>query len=114
MNKYYSESIEKFDIKALASYLLYSTGAGDIESLQNAHEKIENTFDILFDKLEESFPMASRDNDDLLNIIIDFAKVHDEIYFQMGLVMGFQLYKNMEQWYPMIDEKMLRSIIEKV
>lgn len=110
----YTETIEKLDIKALASFLLYNSGAGDIEALDHVNEKIEASYTVLFDNLEEMFPEADRDNDRLFNTVTDFVKLHDEIYFQAGLILGFQLFKTLEQSYSSLDENFVRSIMEKL
>ena len=53
----------------------------------------------MFDLLQELFPDIDKEDEELGNILLGFASEQGELYFQAGMVMGFQLYKMFEQEY---------------
>lgn len=90
MNRIHGESI--------ASYLLFG-----VEPLTKHTEKyskrIDDCYDKMFDFLQELFPDIDKEDEELGNILLGFASEQGELYFQAGMVMGFQLYKMFEQEY---------------
>lgn len=44
---------------------------------------------------------------------MDFSITHNEVYLKMGLIIGFQLFKNMEQKNQNIDLAGMQAIINK-
>ena len=59
--------------------------------------KIENAYDSLFDSLENMFPNADRRDSDLLSAVMAFSTTYSEVYFEMGILVGMQIYKNLDQ-----------------
>ena len=47
------------------------------------------------------------------DIISKFACVHDDIYFEAGMLVGFQLYKELTENYEHHEDKDITAILEK-
>ncbi len=95
--------IDRIHGESVASYLLFG-----VEPLTKHTEKyskrIDDSCDKMFDLLQELFPGIDKDDEELGNILLGFASEQGELYFQAGMVMGFQLYKMFEQEYDEIRD----------
>lgn len=80
------------------AYLISEIGDNE-EVLDNYDILIDQSYDIFFDGLEEMYPDASRDDDKLFDIVCNFISTHDDIFFEAGTLVGFQLYKGFESKY---------------
>lgn len=108
----FSDLIERVKFDNLIGYLLYGTNT------ENQHDgtyedRIRESFDNIFATLEKLFPSVSRKNDDLYGAILDFSIIHSEVYLEMGLIAGLQLYKNLEKQCSSVELVGLQSIINK-
>jgi hypothetical protein len=92
----YHEVMKRVDTKSMASYLLYEEGQG-IDQEKNLDRRIAKAYETLLGQLKQKFPEADPDDDDLMDIIINFSKVYEETYFEMGLAAGFEMYRNMDK-----------------
>lgn len=92
----YHEVMKRVDTKSMASYLLYEEGQG-IDKEKNLDRRIAKAYETLLGQLKQKFPEADPDDDDLMDIIINFSKVYEETYFEMGLAAGFEMYRNMDK-----------------
>ena len=108
----FSDMLERIKIDDMIAYLMYGTES-EIERSGTYEERVKNAYEEIFDKLEKMFPSASRHNDNLYNAILDFSIVHNEVYLEMGIIVGFQLYKNMEQGYMDFKVNGMEKIIKK-
>ena len=101
---------EKIKIENLMAFLIYGTDSGG-EMVDNYDRKIEESYDDILLELERKYPELDRNDDELLNIITDFAAIHDYVYFESGVMAGFQLYKNMDQVYKKHSDGDMESIL---
>lgn len=62
-------------------------------------QEIENSYQQIFEKLEKMYPSATRNDNSLFDVIADFSAVHKEVFFQMGLILGFYLSRDLEKGY---------------
>lgn len=108
----FSDLQERVSLNNLVAYLMYGPEA-EIENSGTYEERIKQSYDKIFADLGELFPSASRQNDDLCNAVLDFSITHNEVYFEMGLLIGFQLYKMLDDKHHNIDLTSLQSIIKK-
>lgn len=88
----------KIKLQNLMAFLIYGTDS-DGEVIDDYERKIDESYDKLFAELERIYPELSRDDNELFNIIEDFAATHDRVYFETGVLTGFQLFKNLENEY---------------
>lgn len=100
--------LKRAELDNLISYLIYDSDYLG-ETAEDCEAKISNSYEMLFDRLEELYAEASREDDSLFEAVNDFATLHDEVYFKTGVLTGFQLYKNMELGY----EKYIGNTAEK-
>lgn len=92
-------------------YLLYNSAANK-KILDINEDELEEAYDMVFEKLEKVFPAISRDHNEIFDAIVDFAMIHDEIYFEMGLLTGFNLYRNLEHGCKsVLSESMVSTIM---
>ena len=86
--------MEKSKIESIISYLLFDDMPK--EKIDNYEDKITESYQEFFDGLEKMFLEASRDNDDLFEMVADFAALHDEIFLTIGITIGYNLNKELE------------------
>lgn len=90
--------LKKVKLKSLIGYLIYDVGSQE-KVANECDQEINEAYDTLFTKLEDMYSEADRNDDKLADVIHDFSMLHKDIYFEAGLLMGFQLYKNLEIGY---------------
>lgn len=97
MNEF-TKIFERVDIDNLVSYFLYGVDAFE-EITDTYAESIRASYDELFSYLQERFPGTDSEDEELGNAICHFASIHGEVHLQVGIIIGFQLYKVLEQGY---------------
>lgn len=107
-----SDVLKRSKFSNILSYLIYATGEDDtmVESYDSA---IDESYETFFDDIESMFSDADRENNKLFDIISEFACVHDDIYFEAGMLVGFQLYKELTEKYEHHADKDISAILEK-
>lgn len=96
----------------ILSFLTYATGDNEtvIESYESA---IDESYKIFFTGIENLYTDANRDDKILFDIISKFARTHDDIYFETGMLVGFQLYRDLVEKHEYLVEKDITAILEK-
>ena len=90
--------IRKMKVENLARYLMYDVEV-DVEETADYEQDLKESYEIFFQKLEDMYPEASRQDDELFRLVTNFAVKHENISFKAGMFIGFQIYKNMEEGY---------------
>ena len=90
--------IRKMKVENLARYLMYDVEV-DVEEIADYEQDLKESYEIFFQKLEDMYPEASRQDDELFRLVTNFAVKHENISFKAGMFIGFQIYKNMEEGY---------------
>lgn len=108
----FSDMLERVKINEVIAYLMYGTES-EIERSGTYEDRIKKSYDKIYSNLEKLFPPANRNDDELHGAVLDFAIVHNEIYLEMGIIVGFQMYKNMEQGYMDFEVNGMEKIIKK-
>lgn len=90
--------LKRADLNNLIAYLADNTGS-DEDQLEHCEKKLKESYETIFTKLEGMYPEADRQDDALFNTVTDFAEIHDNIYFEAGVLAGFQLYKSLDEGY---------------
>ncbi|MCQ5143653.1 hypothetical protein [Enterocloster bolteae] len=93
----FSDMLERVKLNSIIGYLMYGTEDAVIEDKGTYEERIENAYDKIFETLEKMFPSANKKNDELIGAVMDFSITHNEVYLEMGIIVGIQMYKNLEQ-----------------
>ncbi|MDE6761866.1 MAG: hypothetical protein K2J90_14500 [Lachnospiraceae bacterium] len=81
-----------------------------IESYDSA---IDESYETFFSDIEKLYTDATREDNKLFDIISEFACVHDNIYFEAGILVGFQLYKELVEKYEHHMNKDIATILGK-
>lgn len=95
MDNEFRKMLKKVKLDDIIAYLLYETEAEE-KRAETYEKKVEGSYNDIFDCIEGLYPSANRNDDKLWDAVLDFATLHDDVYFEMGIIIGFQLYKNME------------------
>ena len=90
--------IRKMKVENLARYLMYDVEV-DVEETADYEQDLKESYEIFFQKLEDMYPEAGRQDDELFRLVTNFAVKHENISFKAGMFIGFQIYKNMEEGY---------------
>lgn len=76
-------------------------------------DRIAQSFEDIFETLEKLYDGADREDEHLFNAISAFAGVHDDTYFQAGLLIGAsfmrQLEKEYNKHYPLDFDELLNQ-----
>lgn len=107
----FSNMLERVRLNSIIGYLMYGTEDSVVEDRGTYEERIKNAYDKIFGTLEEMFPSANKDNDKLFGAVMDFSITHNEVYLEMGIIVGIQMYKNLEQ-QPYLDLTNIQTIIK--
>lgn len=103
---------ERAELESLLQYLIYEVGS--LESITEDYEqKIDNSFDVYLKKMKLIYPDIEKEDDEVFNVVANLATTHDEIYFATGVLVGFQLYKNMDQRYVRLRDGDIQAILNK-
>lgn len=95
----------------ITGYLLYGTDA-DIEHNLSYQDRLANANNVLFDTLKSILPAANKENDALVNAIMDFSMVHNEVYLEIGLIIGHYLSENFKQSCQNLNIREIVSIFK--
>lgn len=95
------EIFKKIKLENLISYFIFDSYEYEIE-IEDYEQKLGESYDILLEKIRNICPDVGIHEDDLFDAVTDFATIHDDVYFEMGILIGFQLFKNMEDGYKKI------------
>lgn len=90
--------LKRAELDNLISYLIYDSDYME-ETAEDCEERIDESYEKIFDRLEDMYVEANREDDRLFEAVNDFATLHDEVYFKTGVLTGFRLYQNMELGY---------------
>ena len=87
--------IRKMKVENLARYLMYDVEV-DVEETADYEQDLKESYEIFFQKLEDMYPEASRQDDELFRLVTNFAVKHENISFKAGMFIGFQIYRSEE------------------
>ena len=91
----FKQILKRVNFDGMISYLMY--GVSSKEKQEGTYEeRVQDAYDRIFDDLEGKFPTANREDDALYDIVLKFAMALSEVYMEMGVTVGFQLFKNFE------------------
>ena len=106
------ELLEKVKLENIMAFMIYGADSRR-DAFENYEKEIEKSYDEIFYRLEHLYSEADRKDDKLFDIVADFAMLHDDIYFEAGVLVGFQLFKNLEQEYQKHGEDSILNIVLK-
>lgn len=109
----FSDMLERVKLSSIIGYLMYGTENSVVEDKGTYEERIENAYDKIFETLENMFPSANKENEELFGAVMDFSITHNEVYLEMGIIVGVQMYKNLEQ-QNYLDLANIQKIIKDI
>lgn len=107
-----SDMLKRSKFSNILSYLTYGTGENE-EMVESYDCAIDESYETLFNDIENLYTDADREDNKLFDIITEFACIHDDIYFEAGMLVGFQLYKELTEKYEYHADKDITAILEK-
>lgn len=96
---------ERTKLDNLLRHLLWEDDPRD-ESIDDFEKLVEDSFEVLYDRLEDISPKLRRDDDRLFGAMMDFTAVQNSVYFKLGVLTGFRLYRDLDMSY----EKQIKSV----
>ena len=93
----FNDMLRRIKLDNIIGYLIYGIEDYEIERKGTYDERIEKAFHKIFESLEKMNSSFNRENDELQSLIIDFSITHNEVYLEMGILLGIQMYRNLEQ-----------------
>lgn len=107
----FSDIMRRVNLGNIIGYLIYGIEDYEMEERGTYEERIENAFNRIFKSIEGICPFLNRQNDELQSAVIEFSVIHNQVYLEMGIIIGIQMYQNLEKQY--IDLSNINTIIEK-
>lgn len=107
-----SDVLKRSKFSNILSYLTYGTGENE-EMVESYDCAIDESYETFFNDIENLYTDADREDNKLFDIITEFACIHDDIYFEAGMLVGFQLYKELTEKYEYHADKDIIAILEK-
>lgn len=107
-----SDVLKRSKFSNILSYLIYGTGE-DAEMVESYDCAIDKSYETFFNDIENLYTDADREDNKLFDIITEFACIHDDIYFEAGMLVGFQLYKELTEKYEYHADKDITAILGK-
>lgn len=107
-----SDMLKRSKFSNILSYLTYGTGE-DEEMVESYDCAIDESYVTFFNDIENLYTDADREDNKLFDIITEFACIHDDIYFEAGMLVGFQLYKELTEKYEYHADKYITAILGK-
>ncbi len=109
MNEF-TNALKRTDLNSIASFLLY--GIDDMDEITDSYsERMNAAYEDYYKSMREAFPDAAIDEDDMNNIVAGFSGVESDVYFKVGLLIGFQIYKFFNEGYDKSKAGELNKII---
>ncbi len=109
MNEF-TDVLKRTDLNSIASFLLY--GIDDMDEITDSYsEKMNAAYEDYYASMKKVFPDAAIDEEDMNNIVAGFSGIESEVYFKVGLLIGFQIYKFFDEGYDKSKAGELNKII---
>lgn len=109
MNEF-TDVLKRTDLNSIASFLLY--GIDDMDEITDSYsEKMNAAYEDYYASMKKVFPDAAIDEEDMNNIVAGFSGIESEVYFKVGLLIGFQIYKFFDGGYDKSKAGELNKII---
>jgi hypothetical protein len=86
------------NIENIVSYLISGIGENE-DIIDNYDKKIQQSYECFFSGIEKLYPQADREDNQLFEVVSEFIDTHDNIYFEAGVLIGFQICKGFEDTY---------------
>lgn len=106
------DMLKRVKLDKLMSYFIYDTDSNG-GAIENYERVLDESYDNLFRDLQNLYPVINRDDEKLLEIVMRFTGIHEDTYFEMGVLTGFQLLKNLEQGYERCEQNNMHDILQK-
>lgn len=103
---------ERIEIKELAPYFLYG-GESIIKSTENYEQIVKKSFKKALEDLKGLCENTNEDEEKLINILFEYGGAYSNVYLQIGVLIGFQLFKVMEQDYCKSKEIGTENILKQ-
>lgn len=94
----FNQLLSRINLANVTSLLLYGADASE-KNADSYEANINASFNIICEKLAKIFPCTPENDEILHDLLVEFATTHSDVYLQVGAIIGFQLYKVMEQGY---------------
>lgn len=84
------DMVKRSTLESLVAYIMYDSGSTK-ERITTYEREVNNSYERIFSRLEAMFPSADRHDDKFFGTILDFATIHEEVFFEMGMLIGYNI-----------------------
>lgn len=89
---------ERAKLDNLLRHLLWNDDPRDA-AIDDFEKMLEDSFETFYGRLAEISPKLRRDDDRLFGAMTDFTAVQNSVYFKLGVLTGFRLYRDLDMAY---------------
>ncbi|MDE7436029.1 MAG: hypothetical protein K2N01_09485 [Lachnospiraceae bacterium] len=107
-----NDTLCKGSLNSILSYLICDTNENRAASEQEEQE-LEASYGAFIEKLQELYPDAGFQEDELLRAVSDFAAIHDRAYFRTGVLAGFRLHRELEEGYERQSQREIPAAVRQ-
>lgn len=104
--------LKRSKFENLMAYLISEVG-DNAEILDSFDDIISQSYETFFNELESLYKEANRNDDNLFDIVSTFTYIHDDVYFEAGMIVGFQLYKGFDTQYQNHKDTDIPALLRK-
>ncbi len=106
---------KRMEIENLISYIMYGTDDCTIgKSEKSYRERLDDAYEKFFDRIEEQYPVVNRNQDDFHSMVMELTLNQNALYLEMGVLVAFQLYKNMEAKSTDVKMDEIKDMLERL
>lgn len=96
--------LQRLKLDHISDYVLTGTET-EVEAERDGtfQERLELVYNNFLNSLEELFPSANRNNDELISSIATLIGEYSSVYLEAGILVGIRFCKNLETSYQKFD-----------
>ena len=98
----FNKILQRLKLDHISDYVLTGT---ETEAERNGtfQERLELVYNNFLNSLEDLFPSANRNNNELISSIATLIGEYSSVYLEAGILVGIQFCKNLEESYRKFD-----------
>ena len=104
------DMVKRSTLESLVAYIMYDSDSTK-ERITTYEREINSSYERIFSRLEAMFPLADRHDDEFFGTILDFATIHEEVFLEVGMMIGFNICGGMESSSSKINTPEFQKMI---
>ena len=96
---------ERTKLDNLLRHLLWGDELDEV-TIEDFEKELRDSFEMFYDQIEEILPAFRREDDRVNDDVSNFTGAQSGIYFKLGVLTGFRLYRDLDAAY---EHEVLRA-----